>query len=306
MSLDKPARIGSAIRELAAARTTPTICAAFVETVVQVWDIATQSQTGECLARYSFGASNLAMHPDGHSFVTGLAAGKDGLDMYKAPDAALLWRRERMSHPHSLRFAPSGKQLSCTTHNSRVVERIDAATGATFQVIRDAKGYIESAHGCVLIIPKSKPNYLLLCEQEVPIPKLTFAALDVAFTEDAVCLTESGGPVRFIDLATGAERWRYEPPSGSHILRFHYSDRDGFLYGILWHYKKGLFRNLVRFDAQTGQSTNICKLDSWNEAFLECTHQLVTTSGDIIDLSTGRVVGRLAFPQKQYPGVIRV
>jgi hypothetical protein len=38
----------------------------------------------------------------------------------------------------------------------------------------------------------------------------------------------------------------------------------------------------------------------WDVTFLDAADQLVTTSGEIRNLSDGTLVGRLAFPQKEY------
>jgi hypothetical protein len=45
----------------------------------------------------------------------------------------------------------------------------------------------------------------------------------------------------------------------------------------------------------------VCDLDSWDVAFVDATDQLVTSSGEIRDLSDGALVGRLSFPLREYP-----
>ena len=73
-------------------------------------------------------------------------------------------------------------------------------------------------------------------------------------------------------------------------------------FGILRHLEKRGSRQLVRFETEKGIYSRICDLDSWEEVFLD-TDQLVTSAGEIRDLSNGALVGRLAFPQKEYPDV---
>ncbi len=291
---------GSAIRQLAAARTVPLICAAFDESIAQIWDVGAQQKIGEFSARFVFGANNLAMHPEGEFVVTGISARNGSIASYKLPNGESMWLRDRMSYPADLRFGQSGQCVSFTLKGRRV-ERVDPRTGVTVEVLQNTRDYMESSNEYALAAPLSGSNYLLRTEHEIPIPKLTFAILDVAFGADSLCITESGGPVRCIDYLTGTEHWRYTPPDGSHALSLYYNRRDGFFYGVVWHYEKGHFRYLVRFDPETGQTNRIHSLNSWEEAFSESTQQLVTSSGELVDLSSGEIVGELAFPRKEYP-----
>ena len=291
--------IGSEIRELSAARTVPLICAGFDESTIQVWDLLTQQKIGEFAARFAFGAKNLAVHPGGESVVTGISAKNGSIASYQVPGGGPMWLRVRMPYPGRIRFSQSGQDLSYTLHN-RTVERADAHTGGTTEVLQDTVRYFEGPNGYALTAPTAS-SYLLLSGHEIPIPKLSFAVLDVAFGADHLCLTESEGPVRCVSYLTGTEHWKYTPPEGSHVLSLYYNRLDGFFYGVLWHYEKGHFRYLVRFDTETGKPTRVQSLNSWEETFSEATQQLVTSAGEIIDLSSGEIVGELAFPRKEYP-----
>jgi hypothetical protein len=292
--------IGSAIRELSAARTVPLICAGFVESTVQIWDLLTQEKTGEFAARFDFGSRSFAMHPAGESIVTGISARNGDVACYKVPGGELIWLRNRIRYSGQIRFSQSGKHVLFTVDNRRI-ERVDALTGRTTEVLKDTVHYIEGPNGYALTVPRSASTYLLRSEHEIPIPQLTFAVLDVAFGADRLCITESGGPARCLGYLTGAEHWRYTPAEGSHVLKLHYNRLDGFFYGVVWHYEKGQFRYLARFDPETGQPIRLRSLSSWEEVFSEATQQCVTSSGEIIDLSSGEIAGELAFPLKEYP-----
>lgn len=290
---------GSAIRELAAARTAPLVCAAFDEATIQVWDLSTQRKTGEFAARFASGGGNLALHPGGDSVVTGVSRKNGTIASYKVPGGEPMWLHDRLAYPAKIGFGSSGDSLFCTLDNRRV-QRFDTRTGDKTELLQKTVQYIEGPDGHALTAA-SGGDYFLGKEQAIPIPKLTFAILDVAFGGDCLCISESTGPVRCIDYRSGTERWRYTPPEGSHALTLHYNGRDGFFYGVVWHYEKGHFRYLVRFDAETGQESRMRNLKSWEERFSEAAQQLVTSSGELIDLSTGEVAGELAFPIKEYP-----
>jgi hypothetical protein len=172
----------------------------------------------------------------------------------------------------------------------------------TVELLENTGRYVDGPDDYALLAPSSGPNYLVVQrDHKVPVPKLTFAPLDAAFGPASVCITESGGPVRCVGCPTGAEIWRYTPPDGTHALRLHYNCVDGFFYGVVWHYERGQFRYLVKLDAETGQTSVVCSLESWAEVFSEATQQLVTSSGRIINLSSGEAVGELSFPRKEYP-----
>lgn len=292
--------IGSEIREIVAARTVPVICAAFNETTVQIWDVAAQRRIGEFSARYSFGSRNLAMHPDGECIVTGAPAKKGYIASYTVPDGELLWLRETVLYSAYVRFGHLGKCVSFTIDNRRV-EKVDSRTGVTVEALRNVCEYFELSNKLTLEAFVRGTSYMLRGDHEILIPMVTFAILDATFGVDSICISESTGPLRSIDWRTGIECWRYTPPDGSHVLRLHYNYLDGFFYGVLWHYEKGRFRYLMRFDPQTGETAHICNLNSWAEVFSEATQQLVTSSGEIVDLSSGKLVGKLAFPLKEYP-----
>ncbi len=291
--------VGSAIREMAAAHTVPLVCSAFDESTIQVWDLSIQQKTGEFTAWFAFGAQNLAVHPGGKFVVTGVSKTNGRITSYEMPTGKPMWHQDGIRYPAKIRFGSSGEYLFCTLDNKRV-QRISANTGQITEVLQNTVDYIEGPTGHALTIPSAASNYILRNYGEISISKLTFAVLDAVVAADHLCITESQGPVRCIDCLSGAELWRYTPPDGSHVLRLHYNCLDGFFYGVLWHYEKGDFRYLVRFDAE-GQANRVRSLNSWEEVFSEAMQQLVTSSGEMIELSTGKVVGKLAFPRKEYP-----
>ena len=97
-----------------------------------------------------------------------------------------------------------------------------------------------------------------------------------------------------------ALKWQFDPGTYSLVARLHYSPRLDALFGVLRHFNKG-FSSLVRFEFTNGVVERLCDLDFWEEAFVDATDQLVTSSGEIRDLSNGALSGRLAFPLKEYP-----
>ena len=199
-------------------------------------------------------------------------------------------------------FDPNGNIVSFS-RGRNTVERADAHSGTTIGVLQRTDTYVAGQKDDhALLTGRSRRDYVIIQrDHKLSIPKITFAILGVAFSPGAVCITESGGPVRCVDCESGKELWRHTPPSDSHILDLHYNALDGYFYGVAWHYQRGEFRYLVRFHSETGKATRVRDLNSWMEVFSEATEQLVTSSGEIVDLSSGEAVGELCFPKKEYP-----
>jgi hypothetical protein len=212
------------------------------------------------------------------------------------PSGRALWTRKGIPYPASLRFSNHGDCVSWKLDN-RQAQLADALTGQIVETYQDRKQQFDGPNGHALIVPLSGAKYLIGGPKYTSIPRLTFAILDVAFGTDTLCVTESGGPVRCVDGTSGIEKWRYEPPEGSHVLKLYFDDIAECCYGVLWHYEKGQFRHLIRLNAKTGRATHLRDLTSFAEAFAPATRQLVTSAGELIDLSNGQLVGKLEFPK---------
>jgi hypothetical protein len=140
------------------------------------------------------------------------------------------------------------------------------------------------------------------------IEKPNIAVLDAQFSPHSVCFSEAGGylsgvggPVRCISRVDGSLQWMFKPGADSHVVRLHYSPNLETFFGILCNFGKAGSRSLVRFNTNSGAADKLCDLYSWEETFVDAVDRLVTSSGEIRDLSSGAVVGRLAFPLKEYP-----
>jgi outer membrane protein assembly factor BamB len=295
--------IASAIREFGLSRDGRWMAAGHFEKQIELWDLSQQRKVTQLLAIFTSGASTLVVPPHGQSVIAG-SSRRGELAAYRIPDGTILWHRKLLNTPSKLRYSDIGETLFCSMRRRTDVERIDPSTGETIEVIRGVEQYWEDRYGRVFFVPHRGSLYLLRDsrrELKVEVDRLTFALLDRAFAPDCFCLSESGGPVRCIDALTGGLRWRFDPDKGSHVLSLYYSERAGFYYGVLRQYEDGLYRRLLRFSKETGEWEVICELDSWEDAFIPGHDQLVTSAGLLIDLTTGKTVAQLEFPQKEYP-----
>lgn len=297
--------IRTAIFELAAARNSPLIAAAFDETTVELWDVRSRKKTGEVRTRFASGAENLALSPDGRMLVTGLSRPGGEIAAHDTATCAELWRRKGIRYPSRLRFHPVGAHLTCAVDRKKI-ELIAAATGHTVNRIARAKRYFEGEHGQALAVPNPEGAPYRLDvepgERSFRIESLTPVILDACFSRTSVYLSEFCGLVRCIDCLTGSELWRFTPPEGAHVVRLYYSPPDGAAYGLLYNYQKPLPSKLLRLREEDGAVKETAYFPKTPQGtFVPAMHQFVTESGDIIELSTGETSGTLPFPQKEYP-----
>jgi outer membrane protein assembly factor BamB len=212
-----------------------------------------------------------------------------------------------MRHTQSVRFSSMGETVWCGVQDGQL-QQLDALTGATVDTLVAVERVFDSAHSNLLLLDTRTGGFVVKGPRDLRIPKLTFGLLDAVFSPDQLCLSEAGGPVRCLEAESGAERWRYEPPKTSHVLRLGYRPVDRCFYGVQWEYQRGTSRVVFRFAGEDGQYEEIrqlrsdnLQLCSWEEEFCIDGDALVTSTGEVISVRDGNVINRLAFPQTEYP-----
>jgi WD40 repeat protein len=286
----------SVIREFAVSKDPQRLAAAHFEKTIQIWDLDSQKLISEFPTIFCSGARNLALAPDARMLVAGLSKPRGKVVAYEVQTGKELWER-KFVYPSSLRFEPTGQFVVCSEDRSLVLH-LDANTGATVQSTKGISQYIEGPQGVTLSAPakRSDPLRLIAGEHSVQIDRLGFAVLDAAFSPHCLCLTEAKGPVRCISYRDGGFRWVFDPSRDGHVVRLHYSQSVDAFFGVLFSFNGQGSRHLLRFDVVTGDYERICKLDSWEEVFLTTRDRIVTSAGEIRNLSNGELVGQLAFP----------
>ena len=294
--------LDSAIRELAASKSATWIVAAFFEKTIQIWDLNSRRRISEFPTVFCAGARNLALAPGGEMVVAGASTSQGEVACYELPSGRRIWER-KFAYPSWLRFHPSGQSIVCTENRQSVI-RLDADTGNTLQIIEGTRQYIEGPSGDTLSIPPKNGNSrfnLIEKGRNFKIDRLGFAVLDAQFSPHFLCLSEARGPVRCISRVDGKLQWVFDPGVDKHVLKLHYSPTTEVFYGILGNLQEGGSRLLLRFDATTGMSEEICDFPSWDEIFLDSADQLITSAGEVRSLSNGALVDRLDFPMREYP-----
>jgi len=292
----------SATRCMAASIRSSRVAAAMFEHHVQIWNVETGTVVNEFETVFSFGGRRLALDPLGERCIAAAwNAGKHGgVACYEANTGKLIWHRQDLRQTQRVRFSPGGEAAWCVP-DSGPTKLLNAANGKTLDALTGVRDIFDSEYSADLLLVKRKRDYILKKEKTLQIPRLTFAILDVAFGPQSLAISESGGPVRCIDSYTGTELWRQSPGKQIHFVRLWYRQIDRNFYGVLWDFQTGSFRSLVRLDANRGHQNVICQLNSWEEIYSTKSDRVVTSNGEVLDLSGGRLFHRLQFPQTDYP-----
>jgi outer membrane protein assembly factor BamB len=292
----------SSIHNLATSNRSTRVAAAVFEKTVQIWDLKTRERINEFETVFRFGGSRLTLDPTGEKCVAAAwKKGKGGgVACYEAATGKVIWHRQDLRHTQRVRFSPDGIAVWCVQESSPT-KLLDSANGKTLKSIVGLKNLFDSVYSPELLLEKRKRDYILRKDKPVKISRLTFAILDAAFGPHSLVISESGGSVRCIATSTGTELWRHSPVNGSHFLKLWYRPNDGNFYGVLWDFQEDIFRYLVRLKANSGEPGVLCQLNSWQEAHCSELDCIVTSRGDLIDLSAGSTLYRLNFPQRDYP-----
>lgn len=288
----------SAIRTLRAAAHAPVIAAALFERTVQIWNWGTGERTCEF---DTVTDGRLSLSPSGDYLVAAnwRKGKRGGVACYSTRTGEKLWHRQDIRRTGRLRFASNDAAIWCGIAGSPL-QRLDANTGETVAAERAVQEVVDSPYSAHRLVI-SRQQIRIQGTSEVVVPRLSFAVLDAAFSENALCLTEAGGIVRCIDLDLGQERWRYVPPTSHHLIFLSYNNVDHCFYGTQWLYEHGGPYLLIRLPEITGAFSEVCCLNAYPDWCCFGDGIVVTSSGDVVCLQNGNTIRRLEFPECEYP-----
>lgn len=281
------------IHELDAPFDGPRIVGACSNGRVAVCDLRTRKCVATFSTIFGSGGRRIAIHPGGH--VCAAASYKQGaVAIYNADSGQLLNLKKGMKHAQTVSYSPDGALLygtgdgfSTVALDSESLEEV-----ARYPHLKDVycSPYEEldamgrgGERGSIEIRRRGG-------EKISSARRTTFGILSIAFAPGRLCVSESGGPVRCLEVETGREVWRHDPEPNSHFLSLAYSPSLSAYFGIWWNYRFGSPRLLVRFDPETGDAHEVARSDpGWiSPVFCDRSSILVSAEGDIVDLATGK------------------
>lgn len=289
----------SAIHEMAASCASTRIAAALAHSTVQVWDVKSTDKIAEFDTVFSFGGPRIAIDASGELCVdAGWARGLfEGVACYQSGSGIVLWHRTDLNETSTVKFSLAGSNVWCVTDG--VTMLLDAVTGDALEEFSSLDDIYDSSYSDIRLLDAPKRDYMVTGKQDFTIPRLTFALLDAVIGPTSICISESGGITRCVEVSSGTEQWRYDPGKWKHILRLWYRPADNAFYGVQWEYNKGSQRTLIRLEQQTGRPQEVCDLSSsWTETVSPTLDCVVTSSGSVLALSDGRLLNCLPFPQR--------
>lgn len=261
---------------------------------LQAWNWRTGAMLTEFDTVFD-GFSRMAISPPGDVLFAGSwkEGEKGGVAAYEISSGGILWHRTDISKTQRLHYSHSVEAVWCST-DSGPVQSLDRQTGKTlftWKTIRDAFDSPYSERW----LAERKTDYVLVGEPSIAIRRETASLFQAEFGPELMYLTEGSGPVRCLESNTGDERWRYSSEKG-HVIQLSYQP-DGFLYGVLFLAQEGEDSKLVRFAPDSGAIEVLYHQAERNPfAWSIGPGVLVTRSGEVISLETGKAIRQLALP----------
>lgn len=250
------------VRHLAASYNGERIAVAEFERHVAIWDLKKGEKICDFETILDFGGTRLAISEDGTICAAG-AYQKYGVAGYRASNGELLWERRDLTKVQFLRFSTHREHSLFACFDDRPCHMIEGENGQTIQTFLGVEKVTESPFQPLGLLSIKKAFRLHDFRKNrvvATIPKVTFADLDSTFTEDAVVVTESAGPVSAYSLRDGKLLWRYVPEEGNRIVWLTYCEKLQEVIGVnVPHTHKGN-EMLLYFNKHTGSVTHQLEL----------------------------------------------
>ncbi len=248
------------IRHIATSHNGMRLATAEFEHMVQIRDLQSREKIGEFRSILDYGGDRLAISEDGSYCATG-AYNRHGIATYNAENGNLIWQRKDLKKVQRLKYARYPENSLFAFFDEKPCSVLNRESGETLRMVRGLRGMSEHPFAGIQLFEKSREFEIFCLESSkriAKIPRITFGALDVTFTEDAVIISESTGPVSAYSLSDGKPNWRYTPDEGNHVLKLAYCRVTGEILGINWPHKKGGNKTILSFEKGSGKLSHTC------------------------------------------------
>ncbi len=280
------------VRHISIAGKRPLVALAAFEKSVEVWDYASGERVAAFETILDFGGSRLALSLSGDRLLAA-AWERHGLACYDTQSGRCVWQRRDLKKVQRITRSRDGTTAYCGIEG-RPCLGIAIADGRETGSYRATRKRVESPYSDVAVLERATPEVLGPGEVRRFRLEGTRSVLSWAIGPQSLLLSEMGGAIRCIALASGDELWRHSPPPGTHFLELAYSGQSRGFLGVSWSYERGGPRELAWLDADTGEIQN--RLDLGLAAEVEFSPDgriLVSSSGAVYDTSQGSLVGRI-------------
>jgi hypothetical protein len=265
---------------------------AFEHSVV-VRDLARGTESARLETTFDCGGRRLALS-DELDGVLAAAYHVHGLAFYSCATGREIWRRKDIKKVQRVALSGDGCTAYCGREGASLAV-VDLRSGETTRTVTGARAMRDSAFDAVRFVDGTRPQLVDGAgKRGFFVERTTFAFLDVTFAPGLLGLSESGGPVRCVDIRTGEERWRYQPQVGRHVLCLGYREAEPSLLGVEWPFEKGGAKRLLRWSLHDGSIIDSLDLgEPVDCSFAMAGEVIVTAEGDVLDCATGATRGRI-------------
>lgn len=245
-------------------------------------------------ATLDFGGKRLAVTNDGLHCIAG-AYQRHGVGCYEVASGKEVWRRKDLKKAQWIGVSFDDREVHCALEG-RPCFVLDVKTGKEIRRHPGTRRLWESAYGPWVLADGARPELRTAEGKRIALFKReTFCILSAAFSPRRLCISESNGSTRSLDVGTGKEVWRYEPPKGSHVLCVSYAPKTLEFSAVEWPYEKGGPYTLLSFQQDSDDPKVVHVFDSSREvAFCNNGDDLLTSNGELIDTRTGKTVQRFS------------
>jgi len=294
---------------------------------VQVWDLS-EGLVNKFSTDFDFGNYRLSISEDGTYLVVG-GYSANTVTAYNIDTKQQIWQRKDLKKCGSVIILNKSDNQVFVHLEKQGTHILDIKTGNTLKKLRGVEFYYENPFADIDLLEKCSSFSITDRTTKKAIkslPKTTFAILDVAFSEDKIICTYSGGPLeamstnsfekirgtrevgRFLDeaLSLGKAMSRnnfekiWETRVVGHFLEIEYSSEIDKILGIRWEYEKGSPKYLCYINIDTGKVEKEIDLgDIVETGFLKQGTLLLTSEGRLYSTLTGQQIEQFDF-ESQY------
>ncbi len=249
---------------------------------VEIRDLASGARSDILETTFDFGGRRLALS-DPLDGVLAAAYHVSGVAFYSASLQREVWRRKDLKKIQCVTLSRDGLTGYCGFVASALVA-LDLRTGETTYSLRGARELHESPYDAVHFVDATHPCVVdSRGVRRFVVERTTFAFLGVAFAPGLLLLSESGGPLRCLDVSSGRERWRHTSAPDSHVLNLAHDESDGDIVAVEFRYESDGAKRLLRLRASDGEVLFARDLGRPRACcFAMAGRVLVTTDGDVI------------------------
>jgi outer membrane protein assembly factor BamB len=267
------------------------VTAAF-ERSATLWSLRQRMKLSEINANFDFGGTRLAILQSAAFCVLAMARFCGPITVCDTQGTPLWSRSDLVEIQQIMPISNAVNPMIGIGLEDKPYRIVDARNGADICALDQIKELYTGLAGSHLLGATSRRSIRLVT---LDFKKLwehrlkSFAVLHGGVSSDQVVYSEASGAVYCFDF-TGNLQWEFIPEKHRHVLRVVWSQVLGKWAVVDWNYESGGSKRLLQLDDK-GKALLIADLDEVEETeFFANGNYLVTSNGNILDVSLGEVV----------------